>query len=82
MPRTAFADLRIGKAKPQGAPCKFDDTPGLFGPVMPNGSKPWRQKCTRQGRQRLLTHDAYPQVSLASARRKRDDARICLGVEG
>ena len=56
----ALTDLRIRKAKPQGKPYKLYDTLGLFVLVNPSGSKLWRQKYKHQGKERLLTHGAYP----------------------
>jgi Phage integrase central domain/Arm DNA-binding domain len=49
--------------------------------VKPNGSKLWRQKYRHLGKERLLAHGSYPEVTLANARRKRDEARTQL-VDG
>lgn len=71
----ALSEFTIRKAKPREKPYKLYDALGLFLLVNPGGSKLWRQKYTLLGKERLLTHGPYPTVSLAKARRKRDDVR-------
>jgi integrase len=46
--------------------------------VQPNGSKLWRFRYRFGGRANMLTFGAFPTVSLAAARSKRDDARKLL----
>lgn len=46
--------------------------------VSPKGHKSWRLKYRQNGKEQLLTLGAYPEVSLADARAKRDDARKLL----
>ena len=50
--------------------------------VKPNGSKLWQQKYRYHGTERLLSHGQYPDVSLAQARKKRDEARTVLAEGG
>lgn len=71
----ALTDLQIRKAKPKDKPYKLYDALGLFVLVNPNGSKLWRQKYKLHGKERVLAHGSYPSISLAEARRKRDDMR-------
>ena len=71
----ALSDFKISKAKPKDKPYKLYDSLGLFLLISPNGSKLWRQKYKYMGREGLLTHGAYPTVSLAEVRRKREDIR-------
>ena len=71
----ALSDLKIRKAKPQAKPYKIYDSLGLFVLINPNGSKLWRQKYKHLGKERLLTHGAYPNVSLKDARERRDEMR-------
>ena len=71
----ALTDLKIKKAKAKEKPYKLYDSLGLFVLVNPNGSKLWRQKYKTQGKERLLTHGSYPDVSLREAREKRDAVR-------
>jgi integrase len=49
---------------------------------MPNGSKLWRLRYRFGGKQNAMSLGSYPEISLASARAKRDDARrlIAEGV--
>ena len=76
IPHLALSDLKIRKAKQGDKPYKMHDGLGLFLLVKPNGSKLWRQKYKRLGKERLITHGSYPSVSLAEARRKRDAIRL------
>ena len=46
--------------------------------VTPSGGKLWRFKYRYDGKQKLLALGAYPEVSLADARHKREDARKLL----
>jgi hypothetical protein len=50
--------------------------------VKPNGSKLWRQKYRYHGKERILAHGQYPDVSLSQARKKRDEARAVLAEGG
>lgn len=43
--------------------------------VQPSGSKLWRLKYRFAGKEKLISFGPYPDVTLASAREKRDDAR-------
>lgn len=53
---------------------KIADSRGLFLHVMPNGSKYWRLRYRYGGKEKCLALGVYPAVSLADARRKRDEA--------
>ena len=74
----ALSEFRISKAKPQEKPYKLADGGGLFLLVKPNGSKLWRQKYRHLGKERLLSHGNFPEVTLAQARQKREEARAML----
>jgi integrase len=74
----ALKDLEIRKAKPQAKPYKLSDEKGLFLLVHPNGSRYWRQKYRFDGKEKLLSHGSYPEVSLSDARERRDNARKML----
>ena len=77
---TVFA---IEKAKPADKPYMLTDGNGLHLLVSPNGSKLWRLRYRIGGKQNLLSLGSFPEVSLASARTKRDDARrlIAEGID-
>jgi integrase len=71
----ALSDVKIRKAEIRDKPYKLSDGGGLFVLVKPNGSKIWQQKYRHFGKERLLSHGLYPDVTLAQARKKRDEAR-------
>lgn len=68
----------IKNAKPKEKPYKLYDEKGLHLQVNPSGSKLWRQKYRFAGKQKTLALGIYPDVSLANAREKRDEARRAL----
>jgi integrase len=75
MSLTQFAILNaVAKDKP----LMLSDGFGLHLLVQPNGSKLWRFRYRFGGRANMLTFGAFPTVSLAAARSKRDDARKLL----
>ncbi|AVP96448.1 integrase [Ahniella affigens] len=57
---------------------KYQDGGGLYLLVKESGSKLWRMKYRVSGKEQLLSFGTYPEVSLAEARRRRDDARTML----
>ena len=67
-PQMALSDLQIRKAPIREKPYKLSDGGGLFLLVKPNASKLWQQKYRYHGKERLLSHGQYPDVSLAQAR--------------
>ena len=73
-----LSDTAVRKAKPDAKPYKKADGGGLFLLVQPNGSKWWRFKYRFCGREKLLSIGVYPDVTLADARARRDDARKLL----
>jgi integrase len=78
----ALSDLQIRKAQIRNKPYKLSDGSGLFLLVKPNGSKLWQQKYRHHGKERLLSHGQYPDVSLAQAREKRGAARAVIAEGG
>jgi integrase len=69
---------QIRNAKPRAKPYKVADHRGLYLLVTPSGSRLWRQKYRVHGREKLLAHGAFPDVSLEQARARRDAARKLL----
>lgn len=59
-------------------PGKLADGGGLFLLTKDNGAKLWRMKYRHDGRERLLSFGLFPEVSLAEARRRRDEARAVI----
>ncbi len=72
MPLSHF-DLK--NAHPAEKPYKLSDGGGLHLLIQPNGSKLWRLKYRFLGKERMLSFGAYPLISLAEARAKRDEAK-------
>jgi len=71
----------IRNAKPRDKAYKLFDEKGLYLLVNPNGSKLWKVKYRFGGAEKKLACGAYPDVSLAEAREKRDEARRLLAKE-
>lgn len=71
-------DRTIKNAEPRKKPYKLFDGGGLFLEIMPNGSKLWRLKYRYLGKEKRFSLGAYPLVSLADAREKRDEAKKLL----
>ncbi len=79
----ALTDIKVRTAKASDKPYKLTDGDGMHLQVKPNGSKYWRLQYRFGGKQKDLALGVYPEVSLADARRKRDDARklIAKGID-
>lgn len=73
-----LTDTAIRKLHPKVTPYKISDGHGLHLLVQPNGSRLWRMAYRFAGKQRVLAFGAYPVVSLAMARRRRDEAKELL----
>ena len=71
----ALTDIAIRNAKARLKPYKMADALGLFVLVQPSGGKLWRLKYRVDGREKKLGFGTYPEVSLADARKRRDEAR-------
>jgi integrase len=73
-----LTDTAVRNAKPGEKPAKLPDERGLFLIVTPGGGKWWRFRYSFGGKEKLLSLGTYPDVPLASARQRRDDARKLL----
>ena len=69
---TLFA---IDGARPKAKPYKLSDGSGLHLLVEPNGSKLWRFRYQFDRKEKMMSLGSFPEVSLATARTKRDEAR-------
>ncbi|OZV01960.1 integrase [Enterobacter cloacae] len=69
---------QISTAKPQDKPYKLADGGGLYLLVNPNGSRYWRLKYRLAGKEKLLSIGVFPDVTLAEARDKRNEAKRLL----
>ncbi len=71
----ALTELTIKSLKPQSKAYRMTDSGGLALEVSPTGSKLWRWRYYFQGKEQMLALGKYPTLSLAEARKKRDEAR-------
>jgi integrase len=72
---TPLSDTKIRTAKSTGKQMAMFDGGGLYLLITPSGGKLWRLKYRFEGREKLLSLGTYPEISLADARMRRDDAR-------
>lgn len=70
-----LTDTAIKKAKPSDKGYHLTDSQGLSIFVTPAGAKVWRFRYRFAGKPKVLSFDAYPDVSLLDARHMRDEAR-------
>ncbi len=73
-----LTDKAVRAAKAKDKAYKVTDSAGLFLHVSVKGHKSWRYKYRFEKKEQLLTLGAYPDVTLADAREKRDEARKIL----
>ena len=73
-------DTRIRNAKPAERDYKLTDFDGLYLLVRANGSRLWRFAYRFGGKQKQIALGAYPQVTLADARERREAARKLLAT--
>lgn len=74
----ALTDIKVRTAKPTDKQYKLTDGNGMHLLVHPNGSRYWRLQYRFGGKQKMLALGVYPEVSLADARARRDEARKLL----
>ena len=77
MPLTATA---IRNTKPADKPIRLFDGGGMYLEVSPAGGRWWRLKYRFFGKEKRLSLGVYPEVSLAEARTRREDARKLLAA--
>lgn len=73
-----LTDVTIRKASPREKPYRLADGGGMYLEVSPSGGKYWRFKYRFAGKEKRLALGVYPDVPLAAAREKRDEARKTL----
>ena len=76
-----LTDVTVKAAKPTDTPRKLGGEKGMYLLVNPTGSKLWRFKYSIDGKEKLMALGMYPDVSLAQARDKRDEARKQLAAD-
>lgn len=82
-PAMPLSDIQIRNLKPRAKSYKVSDFEGLFVLVKTNGSRLWQFKYRLDGKERLLSIGVYPDVSLAQARKAKEEARakVAAGVD-
>jgi integrase len=70
--------VQIQALKPAERPYKVADVDGLYLLVQPSGSLLWRFRYRCSGIERKLSLGRFPDISLAQARRRRDEAKAEL----
>jgi integrase len=75
---TLLTDAKVRAAKPRAKPYKLTDASRLYLLVTPSGGKLWRWNYDYDGKQKSMAFGAYPLVSLADARTRRDEAYTTL----
>jgi integrase len=70
-----LTDLKLRNLETRDKPYKVADGNGLFVLVSPSGLRAWRWKYRFAGKEKVLPLGKYPDVTLADARRARDEAR-------
>lgn len=73
-----LSDIKVKAAKPRSKPYKMSDGGSLLLLVTPSGGKLWRWNYVYDGKQKSMAFGAWPMVSLADARGKRDEAAAIL----
>ncbi|WP_394521045.1 integrase [Pantoea sp. SGAir0184] len=71
---------QVSAARSKDKPYKLSDGGGLYLLVHPGGSCYWRLKYRFSGKEKLLSLGVYPEVPLADARAKRDEAKRLLAA--
>lgn len=74
----ALTDRAIVHAKPCGKPYKLSDSHGLYLLVNPNGLKRRYIKYRFVNKEKKLALGPYPLLTLAQARRMREEAQLLL----
>jgi len=79
----ALSDVKIRNTKPSNKQVKLFDGDGLFLLVTPQGGKYFRLKYRFEKKEKLLALGKYPEISLADARQRRDEARrqVAHGID-
>lgn len=73
-----LTDTAIKNAKSASQPRRMADGGGMYLLLHPNGGKYWRMDYRFTGKRKTLALGVYPDVSLAKARERREDARKLL----
>lgn len=70
-----LTDIQVRSAKPSDRSRKLFDSRGLYLHVMPNGGRYWRFDYAFNGKRKTLALGVYPDVPIARARSRHQEAR-------
>lgn len=73
-----LANIIIDDAAPREKAYKLGSENGLYLLINPSGSRWWRFDYRFEGKRQTLSMGVYPEISLAEARSRRDEARALL----
>ena len=78
-----LSDMKVKTAKAKDKSYKLSDNDGLYLLVTEKGGKWWRFKYRFCGKEKLLSLGTYPEITLADARQRRDEARrqVAQGID-
>jgi len=76
----ALTYIQVLNAKPREKPYKLADSESLYLVVQPSGAKLWRMNYRYLDRQKTLHFGGWPDVGIAAARERRDEARKQLAA--
>jgi integrase len=78
-----LSKLLIDKTKPQAKSVRLSDGRGMYLEISPASGKWWRFKYRFAGKERRISLGVYPDVPLAAAREKREEARrqVAAGID-
>ena len=74
----ALTNLQVKQAKPKDKAYKLSDDKGMYLYVTTKGQKYWRLDYRFVGKRKTLALGVYPEISLADARERRDEAKRLL----
>jgi integrase len=75
-----LSKLLIDKTKSQAKNVRLSDGRGMYLEITPNGGKWWRFKYRIDGKEKRISLGVYPDVGLADARDRREEARRLLAA--
>jgi len=73
-----LSDTKIKSLKPKDKMYRVLDAERLYIEVRPSGKKIWRFKYALNGKEGTISFGEYPTISLAEARKKKDESRVLL----
>jgi integrase len=78
-----LTNILITNTKPRAKPIRLSDGRGLYLEIAPAGGRWWRFKYRIAGKERRISLGVYPDIGLAQARDRREDARklVAMGID-